>query len=81
MLFVIFQYFDPEHHYIPFFNLMRYLTFRTGAALFTAQIVVACMGTRFIDWMRTKQGRGQPIRSDGPERHLLERRARPPWAA
>jgi phospho-N-acetylmuramoyl-pentapeptide-transferase len=77
MLFVIFQHLDPQHHYIPFFNLMRYLTFRTGAALFTAQIVVALMGSRFINWMRAKQGRGQPIRTDGIERHVIEKKGTP----
>jgi len=77
MLFVIFQHLDPQHHYIPFFNLMRYLTFRTGAALFTAQIVVAMMGSRFINWMRAKQGRGQPIRSEGIERHVIEKKGTP----
>ena len=66
MLYLIYQHLDPHGHYITAINLMRYLTFRTGMALFTAQIVVALMGNRFIDWMRVKQGRGQPIRTDGP---------------
>ena len=40
------------------------------------------MGSRFIAWMRAKQGKGQPIRADGIERHLLTKKAaRPPWAA
>ena len=77
MLFVLFQYLDPEHHYVPFFNLMRYLTFRTGASLFTAMIVVCLMGSRFINWMRAKQGRGQPIRTDGIERHVIEKKGTP----
>jgi phospho-N-acetylmuramoyl-pentapeptide-transferase len=77
MFFLLYQQLDPHEHYIPFLNLMRYVTFRTGMALFTAQIVCFLMGNRFIDWIRTKQGRGQPIRSDGPERHLLEKRGTP----
>ena len=77
MLYLIYQHLDPHQHYITAINLMRYLTFRTGMALFTAQIVVALMGNRFIDWMRVKQGRGQPIRTDGIERHILEKKGTP----
>jgi len=73
----LYQYFDPHAHYIPFLNLMRYLTFRTGLALFTAQIVVGLMGNRFIDWMRRKQGKGQPIRKEGIERHVIEKAGTP----
>ena len=64
-------------HYVPFLNLLRYLTFRTGMALVTAQIVVGLMGNRFINWMRTKQGRGQPIRKEGIERHVIEKAGTP----
>jgi phospho-N-acetylmuramoyl-pentapeptide-transferase len=62
---------------LPLLNLMKYLTFRTGMALFTAQLVVVLMGSRFIRWMQAKQGRGQPIRSDGIERHILEKSGTP----
>jgi phospho-N-acetylmuramoyl-pentapeptide-transferase len=64
-------------HYVPLLNLVRYLTFRTGMALVTAQIVIGLMGSRFIDWMRAKQGRGQPIRKDGIERHIIEKAGTP----
>jgi len=77
MLFLLFHAFETHGHHIPIFNLFRYLTFRTGAALFTGQAVVGLMGNRFIDWMRKKQGRGQPIRSDGIERHVLEKAGTP----
>ncbi len=77
MLYLIYQHLDPHQHYIPVVNLMRYLTFRTGMSLFTAQLVVVMMGSRFIRWIQAKQGRGQPIRSDGPETHLLEKRGTP----
>jgi phospho-N-acetylmuramoyl-pentapeptide-transferase len=77
MLFLLFQQLDPDKHYIPLLNLMRYLTFRTGAALFTAQLVCVLMGSRFINWMREKQGRGQPIRTDGVERHVVEKKGTP----
>jgi phospho-N-acetylmuramoyl-pentapeptide-transferase len=58
---------------IPGLELIRFLTFRTGAAIFTAQLIAIAMGSRFIRWMRVKQGKGQPIRSDGPESHLSKR--------
>lgn len=61
----------------PLLNLMKYLTFRTGMALFTAQLVVVLMGSRFIRWMQTKQGRGQPIRAEGIERHIVEKAGTP----
>ena len=64
-------------HHVPILNLLKYLTFRTGMALFTAQLVVVLMGSRFIRWMQTKQGKGQPIRSDGIERHIIEKAGTP----
>lgn len=51
------------------FNLLNYITFRTGLALATAAIVLFIFGRPMIDWMRVKQGRGQPIRKLGPESH------------
>jgi phospho-N-acetylmuramoyl-pentapeptide-transferase len=49
-------------------NLIRYISFRAGAASATA-----LLGPRFISFLRTKQGKGQPIRSDGPQSHLAKR--------
>lgn len=51
------------------FNLFRYQTFRAGAAVFTALIICFIIGPRLIAWLKSKQGEGQPIRSDGPETH------------
>src|SRR6185437_8286119 len=74
MIYLLYSYFAAgDHggmpHYIPFLNLVRYLTFRTIMAMVTALVVIGLMGSRFIDWMRAKQGRGQPIRKEGIERH------------
>ena len=77
MLFLLIHALEAHGHHVPILNLFRYLTFRTGAALFTAQAVVGLMGNRFIDWMRKKQGRGQPIRADGIERHVIEKAGTP----
>jgi phospho-N-acetylmuramoyl-pentapeptide-transferase len=54
-------------------NLMRYLSFRTGGAVATALVIGLVIGPRFIGWLRVKQGKGQPIREDGPQSHLAKR--------
>ena len=55
-----------------FFNLFRYITFRAGAAFFTALIFGFIFGRPLIDLLRRKQGKGQPIRDDGPQSHLAK---------
>ncbi|WP_425052326.1 phospho-N-acetylmuramoyl-pentapeptide-transferase [Psychromarinibacter sp. S121] len=60
-----------------FFNLFRYITFRAGAAFFTALIFGFIFGRPLIDQLRKRQGRGQPIRDDGPESHLLTKQGTP----
>jgi phospho-N-acetylmuramoyl-pentapeptide-transferase len=60
-----------------FFNLFRYLTFRSGAAVMTALLISFLLGPRIISWLRAKQGEGQPIRDDGPESHLLTKKGTP----
>ncbi|MEQ8306607.1 MAG: phospho-N-acetylmuramoyl-pentapeptide-transferase [Hoeflea sp.] len=57
---------------VQFFNLFRYITFRTGAAMFTAALIVFLFGPRIIASLRVRQGRGQPIRADGPQTHFLK---------
>jgi phospho-N-acetylmuramoyl-pentapeptide-transferase len=52
------------------FNLFRYTTFRTGAAMFTAALIVLVFGPRIIASLRGRQGKGQPIRADGPQTHF-----------
>ena len=54
-------------------NLFRYQSFRTGAAVATALFIGLVIGPRFIGWLRVRQGKGQPIRSDGPQSHLAKR--------
>ena len=62
---------------VPLFNLFRYLTFRSGAAVVTALAIAFLIGPQVIDWLRSRQGDGQPIRSDGPEGHLLTKKGTP----
>jgi phospho-N-acetylmuramoyl-pentapeptide-transferase len=58
---------------IPGLNVFRYITFRTGGAIMTALFVVLVFGPGLIDLLRVRQGKGQPIRSDGPQTHLSKR--------
>ncbi|MBB3607425.1 phospho-N-acetylmuramoyl-pentapeptide-transferase [Rhizobium sp. BK602] len=53
-----------------FLNLFRYITFRTGGALFTSALFVFLFGPRIISSLRVRQGKGQPIRADGPQTHF-----------
>ncbi|MCQ4162483.1 phospho-N-acetylmuramoyl-pentapeptide-transferase [Roseomonas sp. GC11] len=59
------------------FNLFRYVTFRAGAACMTALFISLFFGARIIAWLRTFQNGGQPIRTDGPEGHLLTKKGTP----
>jgi phospho-N-acetylmuramoyl-pentapeptide-transferase len=58
-------------------NLFRYLTVRTGGAMFTAGVFVFLFGPWIIDHLRLKQGKGQPIRTDGPQSHLVTKKGTP----
>ncbi len=77
MLYLLYDYFEHAHQHIPLLNLLHYLTFRSAMALFTGQIVAVAMGSRFIAWMKVKQGRGQPIRAEGIARHVIEKKGTP----
>ena len=54
-------------------NLIRYISFRAGGASATAMAIGLIMGPSFIRWLRSRQGKGQPIRADGPQSHLAKR--------
>ncbi|MCE2493478.1 MAG: phospho-N-acetylmuramoyl-pentapeptide-transferase [Alphaproteobacteria bacterium] len=58
-------------------NLFRYLTFRTGGAVLTALLVSFILGPVVIGWLKSTQTNGQPIRDDGPERHLISKQGTP----
>lgn len=59
------------------FNLLNYITFRVGAALMTSMIIAFVLGPRLINLLRAKQGKGQPIREDGPEGHIIKKAGTP----
>jgi phospho-N-acetylmuramoyl-pentapeptide-transferase len=58
-------------------NVFRYITVRTGGAMITALIFVFLFGPMIIDKLRTLQGKGQPIRTDGPQSHLVTKKGTP----
>ena len=58
-------------------NLFRYITFRTGGAVMTALVVCFLCGPAVIRWLKSRQVHGQPIRTDGPESHLLTKKGTP----
>jgi phospho-N-acetylmuramoyl-pentapeptide-transferase len=68
MLFWLAQFSDGGD----FFNLFRYITFRAGAAFFTALVFGFLFGRPLIDLLRRRQGKGQPIREDGPQGHAVK---------
>ena len=59
------------------FNLFRYITFRAGGACLTALVISFWLGPRLIRYLKSVQRQGQPIRLDGPERHLIEKKGTP----
>jgi phospho-N-acetylmuramoyl-pentapeptide-transferase len=58
-------------------NVFRYLTFRTAGATITALVFVFFFGPAIIGFLKVKQGKGQPIREDGPATHLLSKKGTP----
>jgi len=56
-----------------FLNVFRYITFRTGGAMVTGALFVFLFGPWIIDHLRLRQGKGQPIRTDGPQSHLTKK--------
>src|SRR6476619_3113990 len=63
--------------YLSALNVFRYITFRTLGAAATALLFVFWFGPAIISLLRMRQGKGQPIREDGPQSHLLTKRGTP----
>ncbi len=58
-------------------NVFRYITFRTGGAMVTGALFVFLFGPWIIDHLRLRQGKGQPIRTDGPQSHIVSKKGTP----
>jgi phospho-N-acetylmuramoyl-pentapeptide-transferase len=69
---MLYNLFAPLAESHPIFNLFQYLTFRTGGAIMTTLLICFFIGPSMINWLRERQGKGQPIREDGPQTHLAK---------
>ncbi|MBM3468640.1 MAG: phospho-N-acetylmuramoyl-pentapeptide-transferase [Alphaproteobacteria bacterium] len=74
---MLYYFLFPYASEIGIFNLFKYLTFRTGGAILTALVISFLLGQPIIDWLKSKQGKGQPIREDGPQSHLITKKGTP----
>jgi phospho-N-acetylmuramoyl-pentapeptide-transferase len=74
---MLYYFLVPLANDFQIFNVFRYITFRTGGAIMTALIIAFVIGPPLIRWLKVKQGKGQPIREDGPQRHILEKKGTP----
>lgn len=74
---MLYHFLYPMADQVGLFNVFQYLTFRTAGAILTAIIIAFVVGKPMIDWLRKKQGKGQPIREDGPQTHLLTKKGTP----
>ncbi len=59
------------------FNLFNYITFRVGGAVMTSMLIAFIFGPKLINVLRAKQGKGQPIREDGPQSHIIAKAGTP----
>ena len=69
MLYNLILEFVDQH---TFLNVFKYLTFRTGLAMFTSMMIVLLIGTPFINFFSTRQILN-PIRDDGPTDHIIKK--------
>jgi phospho-N-acetylmuramoyl-pentapeptide-transferase len=74
---MLFNLLAPLSEDLSVLNLFRYLTFRSGGAVLTALLLSFLIGGPVIRWLKKKQREGQPIRTDGPESHLLTKKGTP----
>lgn len=72
-----FLFYLPHADQYAFLRLFKYLTFRSGGAVLTALLVSFFIGPHLIRWLKVHQGMGQPIRTDGPKRHVVEKKGTP----
>lgn len=66
----MFMFLSALSDYLPGVGVFRYITFRTGAAVMTSTMIVFLFGPSIIASLKIRQGKGQPIRADGPQTHF-----------
>ncbi|MBN1471080.1 MAG: phospho-N-acetylmuramoyl-pentapeptide-transferase [Syntrophaceae bacterium] len=69
---MIYHLLYPLHTAISFFNVFRYITFRTIFASITALVICLVFGKWMIQALQDMQI-GQQIRDDGPQSHLTKK--------
>ena len=74
---MLYEWLGPLGEEFQLFNLFNYITFRVGGALMTSLIIFFVFGERMIKMLRSRQGKGQPIREDGPEGHIIKKAGTP----
>jgi phospho-N-acetylmuramoyl-pentapeptide-transferase len=74
---VLYNLLTPLANEAAVFNVFRYLTFRTGAAILFSLMVTLIIAPAMIRWLKRLQREGQPIRTDGPESHLVTKKGTP----
>jgi phospho-N-acetylmuramoyl-pentapeptide-transferase len=67
----------PLSEHFNAFNVFRYITFRSGGAVVTSLLISFIFGPSLIAWLRSVQREGQPIRTDGPQSHLIRKKGTP----
>lgn len=74
---MLYNFLSPFADQWLFFNLFRYLTFRTGGAIMTAMLICFVIAPSMIAFLKKTQISGQPIRLDGPPGHLETKQGTP----
>ncbi|MEP1230779.1 MAG: phospho-N-acetylmuramoyl-pentapeptide-transferase [Litorimonas sp.] len=74
---MLYEWLGPLSEQFQLFNLFNYITFRVGGAVMTSMLIAFILGPRMINLLRSKQGKGQPIREDGPESHIIQKAGTP----
>lgn len=69
---MLFHFLYPLHVKYTFFNVFKYITFRTFGASITSVLLCMLIGPSYIRWLQRKQ-MGQSIRDDGPKTHLVKK--------
>lgn len=68
---MLYQLLVPYVEHYHFLNVFKYITFRAGGAVLTGLLIGFLFAPSIIGWLKSQQGKGQPIRKEGPASHLL----------
>ena len=74
---MLYEFLFPFAESFQFFNVFKYITFRTGGAILTALIISFVLGPFLIKTLKSLQKEGQPIRMDGPSDHIIKKKGTP----